>query len=461
VKFYENKVADIRIAYIGGGSRGWAWGLMKDLALEEQLSGEVRLYDIDMKAAYDNVQIGNRFSNCNDAKSHWIFNAFDNLEEALDGADFVVISILPGTLKEMESDVHTPEKYGIYQSVGDTTGPGGIIRSLRTIPMYVEFAEGIKKKCPDAWVINYTNPMTICTRTLYKVFPGIKAFGCCHEVFGTQELFVDILKLKRGYEQIDRNDIHVNVLGINHFTWIDKVSYEGNSLMDLYNEFVEEYYEKGYREPSQDSSESVFSCGQRVKMDLYKRYGILAAAGDRHLAEFCPPWYLKNPETVAEWQFRLTPVSYRFKELDERLNRSKSLVEGKEELHLEKSSEEGVLQMKALLGLKDMVTNMNLPNRGQINGLPFDSVVETNAYITRNSITPLMAGKLPENVNMLVLRHVNNQETVLKASLSKDGELAFVAFANDPLMTASISDAKRLFDEMIKNTSKYLPDWSK
>ena len=108
--------------------------------------------------------------------------------EALTGADFVVISILPGTFDEMESDVHAPEKYGIYQPVGDTTGPGGIVRALRTIPMIQEIARAVEEYCPDAWVINYTNPMAMCVKTLYETFPKIKAFGCCHEVFGTQSL---------------------------------------------------------------------------------------------------------------------------------------------------------------------------------------------------------------------------------------------------------------------------------
>ena len=99
-----------------------------------------------------------------------------------------MISIMPGTFDEMESDVHAPEKFGIYQSVGDTTGPGAVMRALRTIPMFEEFAAAIREYCPQAWVINYTNPMTVCVKTLYRVFPKIKAFGCCHEVFGTQKL---------------------------------------------------------------------------------------------------------------------------------------------------------------------------------------------------------------------------------------------------------------------------------
>ncbi|HOV41666.1 MAG TPA: alpha-glucosidase/alpha-galactosidase, partial [Oscillospiraceae bacterium] len=127
MKHSGNRVENLNIAYIGGGSRGWAWGLMSDLAAEESLCGMVKLYDIDFNAALDNEKIGNRLSERTDAKSHWRYKAVENISDALNGADFVVISIMPGTFDEMESDVHAPEEYGIYQSVGDTTGPGGLV----------------------------------------------------------------------------------------------------------------------------------------------------------------------------------------------------------------------------------------------------------------------------------------------------------------------------------------------
>ena len=178
MKFAENKkVSDIKIAYIGGGSRGWAWGLMSDLIVEPDISGDVYLYDLDFEAAKNNETIGNMYNSTEEAKTTWNYKAVKTIEEALTGADFVIISILPGTFDEMESDVHTPEKYGIYQSVGDTTGPGGIVRAMRTIPMFEEIANYVKEYCPNAWVINYTNPMTLCVKALYMAFPEIKAFG--------------------------------------------------------------------------------------------------------------------------------------------------------------------------------------------------------------------------------------------------------------------------------------------
>ena len=149
MKYLNDKAEDIQIAYIGGGSRGWAWTFMTDLAMEGAISGTIRLYDIDREAAKANEMIGNRLRQRADAAGKWDYRVAETLEEALTGADFVVISILPKTFDEMEIDVHMPERLGIYQSVGDTAGPGGIIRSMRTIPMFVEFAEAVRKYCAD------------------------------------------------------------------------------------------------------------------------------------------------------------------------------------------------------------------------------------------------------------------------------------------------------------------------
>ena len=228
MKYAENKVSDIQIAYIGGGSRGWAWTFMTDLSMDASISGTIRLFDIDEAAAKNNEQIGKRLSSRPDAVGKWDYVTCKTIEEALTGCDFVVISILPGTFDEMASDVHLPERHGIYQSVGDTAGPGGMIRALRTIPMFADIASAIKNYAPDAWVINYTNPMTLCVKTLYHVYPEIKAFGCCHEVFGTQMVLKNICEETFGLKDIRRNDILVNVLGINHFTWFDQGSYKGD-----------------------------------------------------------------------------------------------------------------------------------------------------------------------------------------------------------------------------------------
>ncbi|HYF81657.1 MAG TPA: alpha-glucosidase/alpha-galactosidase [Clostridia bacterium] len=455
MKYLGNSCSDINICYIGGGSQGWAWKLMSDLYLEESLSGTVRLYDIDQESAKTNAIIGNTISGYEGAKGHWVYKSVPTLQEGLSGADFVIISILPGTFKEMYSDVHTPEKYNIFQSVGDTTGPGGLFRALRTIPMYEEIANSIKKYAKDAWVINYTNPMSICVGALYAVFPEIKAFGCCHEVFGAQRLLLMALKEFEGIEETDRHNIRTNVLGINHFTWIDEASYKTYDLMPIYDKFVQRHYNEGICDKVTDIH---FMSKNRVKFDLYRKYGIIAAAGDRHLAEFVPD-YIRNEETVREWGFSLTPVDWRIENKAMLMKLSKEYVSKEKIIPIEESGEEGVRQIKALLGLEDLITNVNLPNDNQLvcdKGV----VVETNALFTRNKVRPLLAGKLPDEISLMMNVHMNNQKMILKAGLERDKKLAFAAFLNDPLVkNISVDQAKALFNEMFSNTREYLAEY--
>lgn len=456
----NSSATGLQVAYIGGGSRGWAWGFMTDLAMDGQLCGTVRLYDIDRSAAERNEIIGNKLSQNPEVKSRWAYTVSDSLQQALTGADFVVISILPGTFEEMRSDVHLPERLGIYQPVGDTVGPGGFMRAMRTIPMFVEIGEAIRDYAPNAWVINYTNPMSLCVRTLYEVFPGIKAFGCCHEVFGTQKLICQMLEDEYGIKA-QRQDIYTQVTGINHFTWLTRATYQGMDLMPLYARYAEKYangYDKGGDTNWMNSS---FNCAQKVKFDLFRRYGAIAAAGDRHLAEFLPPWYTKNPETVAKWKFGLTTVDWRVDDLAKRMQRSDDLIAGKEQLDLKGSGEEGHLLLKAVLGLGDMVSNVNIPNRGQIPNLPLGAVVETNAFFGCDRIEPVHAGPMPGNILPLVARHVYNQENTLRAAMTCDRKLAFSTFMNDPQMGAvSLEDGQQLFNDMLENQRKYLPkEW--
>ena len=210
----------IKLAYIGGGSKAWARIFMNDLALTEGLGGEIALYDIDLPAAERNRQIGARINAHPDTVTRCDYVVYERLEDALRGADFVACSILPGTFDAMHSDVHAPEAYGVWQSVGDTVGPGGVLRAMRTVPLYEGFARAIRDCCPRAWVINLTNPMTICCKTLFDVFPEIRAFGCCHEVFNAEDFLCCVLKEELGVPRPDRHELVVDASGINHFTWI-------------------------------------------------------------------------------------------------------------------------------------------------------------------------------------------------------------------------------------------------
>ena len=451
---------NLKIAYIGGGSKGWAWGLMSDLASEPHMAGTVRLYDIDHQSALSNEIIGNLYNSHPDSVGQWHYKASESIAEALSDADFVIISILPGDFSAMASDVHTPESWQIYQSVGDTTGPGGLVRALRTVPMLESIGRAIRANAPTAWVINYTNPMAVCMRTLYRIFPEIKAFGCCHEVFGTQELLADLLETEEGLAGLPREEIHVNVLGINHFTWLDNASWKNHDLFPMYSRVVEKYMESGFAKPGRDHwMNSYFTSANRVKMDLFRQHGIIAAAGDRHLAEFVPDPYLLNPESAKKWMFSLTPVSWRISrkaELDERSGR---LVKGLEKVEINPTGEEGVRQIKALLGLGDIVTNVNLPNIGQQSLLPGGAVVETNACFSRDHVRPLSAGVLPPAVAALVARHVYIQENTVTAASNRDLKLALQAFQCDPLIRIPSAESVKLFQKMINNTRNWLEEY--
>lgn len=449
-----NKLS-IKIAYIGGGSKQWARVFMNDLALFGDLTGEIGLYDIDAEAAHRNRKIGERINEAAENVSKWNYVVYERLADCLKGADFVVISILPGTFEDMRIDVHTPEKYGIYQSVGDTAGPGGVMRALRTVPFYEEFAKAIREICPKAWVINFTNPMSICTKALYDIFPDIKAFGCCHEVFHTQDFLCDVLKEATGIEA-KRNELYTEVSGINHFTWISFAKYKNIEIFDFLPEYIDKYYEEGHYEhgPTDSYKTNTFAYANRVKMDLFKRYGVLGAAGDRHLVEFMNnDWYIKSPEQVEEWKYALTTVDFRIKQMNERIKESIDLAEGKIPVEVKKSDEEAVELMRAILGLTKKVSNVNLPNEGQVPGLPKGSIVESNAYFSNDSVRPIMAKPLEPAVLSLVSRCSDNIDILYEGIKTRDRDLVFRSFVSQPLCSVlTLDKARELFEEMLEGT---------
>ena len=269
-----------------------------------------------------------------------------------------------------------------------------------------------------------------------------------------------MLEREEGIPGVRRQDLRTTVTGINHFTWITAASYGGLDLMPVYARFARKYSLTGY-ETSPDSNwmNSHFSCAHRVKFDLFLRYGAIAAAGDRHLAEFTAPWYTRDPETIRSWKFSLTPVSWREQDLAERLARSDRLISGEEKPNLTPSGEEGHLLIKALLGLGDMISNVNIPNRGQIPDLPAGAVVETNACFSRDRIDPLFAGETPRSILPLIARHVLNQENALSAALNCDRKLGFTTFMNDPQLSSVSPEAgEKLFSEMLGNQRSWLSE---
>lgn len=449
----------IKIAYIGGGSRAWARKLMSDLVLDEQLSGDVYLYDIDFEAAKDNEIIGSLMVKNPDAIADWRFKAVNNIEEALTGCDVVIISVLPGTFKEMQSDVHTPERYGVYQPVGDTVGLGGYMRAMRCAPIFKTFARKIKEICPESLVINYTNPMTLCTRILIEEFPQIKIIGCCHEVFSAQYLLAKIIAREKGISEPHRSEIKIDVSGINHFTWIAKAEYKGEDIFPIFERYAGKYAVCGFdtTEASREEAD-IMLCKNIIKFEMYNKYGVIPAAGDRHLAEFLyGQWYLSSPARARQKGFNLTPVSWRIKNQLSKQKETKDIISGKVPLTVKHSGEEGVRQIKAFLGLGDLITNVNCANMGQISNYPKGSVVETNALISLNSIAPIPATPLPFEVDALILKHVYHQEAFIRACNNHDAIAVKNIIADDPQCSfLNLEKVDVLFDIMYNNTKSYI-----
>lgn len=454
---------NVRIGYVGGGSQGWAHTLINDLAQCSALSGEVALYDVNYEPAAQNAELGNQVVGREEATGEWDFEAYHEMDAALEGADFVICSIQDPPEETFKHDLDLPQEYGIYQTVGDTVGPGGTVRALRAVPQYREIAASVREQCPDAWVINYTNPMTVCTRTLYEEYPDINAIGLCHEVFKSQSLFARLAEENIDEaNEVSRDEIDVNVKGINHFTWIDAAHWRDHDVFQYLEKELADVGPIPRFEPGDLDEESYWTNKGDVCLDLYDKFGLLGAAGDRHLVEFVS-WYLDidEPKEIQRWGTRLTPSSARVAGDNDTSGdtRTEKYLSGEETFEFGESGEEAVEIMCALLGLKPFKTHLNYPNEGQIVNLPAGAVVETNALITGAGVSPLPAGELPAEIQSMVDRHVTNQETIIEAGFTGDLDLAFQAFLNEPLVTIQPDEAQELFTRLIELEREYFTDY--
>ncbi|MFO7958701.1 MAG: alpha-galactosidase [Candidatus Brocadiia bacterium] len=450
-------VLDVKVTFIGGGSRGWVPGMMRDMALCPEVKGHISLYDINYGASRENVKRGEGIFAHPDAVTDFTVSAHRKMGPALDGADFVIMAIQPGPITMMASDIDIPKEYGILQTVGDTAGPAGLVRSLRTVPIYTDYAHAVMEHCPDAWVMNCTNPMATCVAALYAAEPDIKAFGYCHEVFHTQRHLADLVQEHFGVESVPRQDIRVEVTGVNHFTLAMSAWWNGHDLWPLLEKRIEE---EGFFDDRTEAAlerveeERWFEYDRLIAYDFLRRFRVLGAAGDRHLVAFVP-WYLNSEEELHRWGVVTTPARYRLETAAGR--REDKQLEPPEEL--EPSGGENLEQMLALLGLGDLDTSTNIPNEGQVPGLPKGAVIESNVRFRQDKLDPIVEPKLPPMALALQRRIVEIHQTTLRAALERDRDLAFRALLHDPLVHIGPDDAWRMFNEMLEATADLLPGW--
>lgn len=375
-----------------------------------------------------------------------ILEKSERLDDALEGADFVVLSISTGGLDAMEHDLKVPERYGIVQTVGDTVGPGGLFRALRNIPVVVAIARAMERLCPGAFMINLTNPMTTLTRAITKS-TSVSCIGLCHELFGTLDMLSSMFSVP---EEV----LSVRVAGVNHFIWITEVAVQNRDVTEeAFRRIAEgEARRIALDHAGRDLDPFINTWGFRTEM--CRSYGYLPAAGDRHLCEFFPG-YLQNERERERLDLRVTTVDLRRKRLTENRDRVRKMADGEEEIPVQRSREEISDIIAAAWTGQDSVNIVNLPNTGQLHGLPLGAVVETYGVINGNGASGISFGKLPASLSALIYPHVFNQETIVDAALTGNKNLALQAFKNDPLV-GSHPQAENIFEEMFSAHEEYL-----
>jgi len=454
---------DLTIAYIGGGSRQWVPNLVQDLALSD-FDGTVRLQDVDVESAELNAEFGTWVQDHEDATANWTYTATDDLETALDGADVVLLSTQYDPTETFVHDLDIPKSYGIYGAVSATIGPGGILRAMRTIPRYREFAAAIREHCPDAWVFNFTNPVHFVTRALYDAYHDINAVGMCHEVLHGRDRLAEFASDHLGMDA-SRADISVNVKGINHFTWIDEAYCDGVDLWPLVDDLASG--ETGTRTftPDDLEDESPFSDPWQASWELYRRFGLLPFAGDRHIVEYAT-WFLQGgTDALNRWGVKRTGSDFRAKHWtpaeSEQTTDVEAWLSGDKPFDLEPSGEVLLDILGALTGGDEFVTNVNLPNVGQVDGIETGTVVETNALVRAGELRPLSAGGFPRPVRAQIQQHVDTIETIVEASRTADLDHAFQGFLIDPqVRTLQTEAAQAMFAELVDVQESYLGDWN-
>jgi len=441
-----------KITLIGGGSLQWTPKILVDFVLTDELKGyQICLHDIDEEALSLMHRLGKKI--IREAKGNFHLISTTSLGEALQDADYVILSISTGGLDTMRYDLEIPLKYGIYQSVGDTVGPGGLSRALRNIPVVVGIAKKMEHLCPDAWLLNYTNPMSTLCRAINKT-TRIKTVGLCHELLLVLRTLKEIFKVK------EDSDIQVKTAGINHFSWILELKIKDKNGFPLLREYLEREEERLKKQVDSLDWQSLdpFKDNNLLKFELFKMFGCLPAEGDRHVAEFFPYFLTEKTSAGRKYRIKLTTIEDRLRVMERARKEIQSIIEEKQSIKLEHSGEKACDLISAIANGKESIFMMNLPNRGQIANLPSDVIVETPALANANGVHPVSVGELPPGILGLTLKHITNQEMIVEAALTGNKKLALQALVNDSLVK-NWEDAAKMLDELLQANARYLPQF--
>jgi alpha-galactosidase len=453
-----------RIVIIGGGSYQWVPKLIVDIANTPSLAeAEIVLEDIDSEPL---APIADFVRHVAAARGLGMtVTTTTDQRAALAGADYVVVTISTGGFASMRHDLEIPERYGIKQSVGDSVGPGGILRALRNVPVLVSIARDMEELCPGAWMLNITNPMTTLCRAMTHE-TNIRTVGLCHEIAGAR--FALSLLLDCGF-----GDLEFELVGVNHLPVMTSLQVRGDDGFEQLRELLADpdgLGEQTVNLPAGIAEEAAAFAGgvrkrdivdhHRVKFALFERYGVLPGAGDRHLVEFFPGFLTEDSGWGKRWNVALTTIADRERDAGGHKD-TLAAMRASDDVSRMPSGEMVAPMIDAFLRDRPHAFPLNLPNTGQVPDLPPDVVVEAMCVADGKGLHPRDEPRLPPLLAEWLRRISASQERTVAAALSGSRDEVVEAMLLDPLAGRIDFDRlEQMTDEMLAATARWLPQFA-
>ena len=438
----------MKITFMGAGSTVFARNVIGDCMCTPALrESEFALYDIDEKRLKESETILNAINrNVNEGRGRiTTFLGEAERKDALRDADFVVNAIQVGGYEPCTViDFEIPKKYGLRQTIADTMGIGGIMRALRTIPVMKAFADDMEEVCPDAWLLNYSNPMAMLTGYMLR-HTKVKTVGLCHSVQGCSK---DLLK-KLGME--DKIEGRVDrIAGINHMAWLLELhDKDGN---DLYPEIKKRAKEKNATQKHEDM----------VRFDYIDKLGYYCTESSEHNAEY-NPFYIKTryPEMIEEFNIPLDEYPRRCVSQIEGWEKERDSILADGKITHERSQEYASYIMEAIVSNKPYKIGGNVLNNGLIPNLPKDACVEVPCLVDGSGITPCYMGELPTQLAAMNSSNIYPQLLTIEAAATKKKQYIYNAAMMDPLTGGelNIKDIYAMVDELLEAHKDWLPEY--
>ncbi|MBQ7257501.1 MAG: alpha-galactosidase [Abditibacteriota bacterium] len=432
------------ITFIGGGSFGFTSSLVRDLLTFPAFKdAELRIMDISQERIDDVVKRLNRIKEAGNYPCT-IKTYLNDRKAALDGADGVVCTILQGGANVFRYDVEIPIKYGVSINVGDTRGPSGIFRALRTIPVMLDICKDIKEICPKAIFLNYTNPMAMLCNAMQKSYPELSITGLCHSVQGTAEMLASWIGA-------DMKDVTYLCAGVNHQAHYLKYEVKGEDAYPQIRKVISENPDRLHDEP--------------VRNEMFFKLGYYVTESSGHNSEYVA-WFRKRKDLYEKYCTDAggwNPGVERYI-LDEYLKREGNWKDAiaeelKKDVDLKRGQEYAACIFNAIFGDNTPFKfNGNIPNKGLIDNLPPDCCVEVPVWASKNGLEAVKVGSLPDQLALLNNITARCEELAVKGALEGDKTKVYHACLFDPLTSAvlSMDEIKNMVDEMFEANKDYL-----